>query len=65
MRKFITHNDTNKWLAGGTSLIGYITCSYEDIVKMFGKPTIGDGYKVDAEWNIKWNDGTIYSQCIY
>ena len=50
--KFITHNDTDKWFVGGTSLVGYITCN-------FGEPSKGDGYKVDAEWDIKWNDGTI------
>jgi len=57
--KFITHNDTDKWFVGGTSLVGYITCNYEHIVKVFGEPSEGDGYKVDAEWDIKWNDGTV------
>ena len=56
---FTTHNDTNKWFVGGTSLVGHITCNYEHIVKVFGEPIEGDGYKVDAEWDIKWNDGTI------
>ena len=58
---FTTHNDTNKWFVGGTSLVGHITCNYEHIVKVFGEPIEGDGYKVDAEWDIKWNDGTIYA----
>lgn len=38
-----------------TSLQGYITASYEDLVKVFGKPqcteTSGDG-KVDVEWEL-------------
>jgi hypothetical protein len=59
MRKFITHNDTDKWLSAGTHLIGHITCNYEDIVEVFGKPNESDGYKSDAGWDIKWNDGTV------
>ena len=57
--KFITHNDTDKWLARGTSLVGHITCNYDDIVKVFGQPNDSDGYKSDAGWDIKWEDGTI------
>ena len=59
MRTFITHNDTDRWLSEGTHLIGHITCNYEDIVKVFGKPNGSDGYKSDAGWDIEWNDGTI------
>ena len=57
--KFITHNDTDKWLSSGTHLIGHITCNYDDIVKVFGQPNDSDGYKSDAGWDIKWEDGTI------
>ena len=56
---FITHNDTNKWMASGTSLQGYIVVSYDTLVELFGEPTEGDGYKTDAEWTIKWEDGTV------
>ena len=56
---FITHNDTDKWLADGTSLSGYIVTKYDTLVELFGEPTEGDGYKTDAEWDIKWEDGTV------
>ena len=59
MRKFITHNDTDRWLASGTSLVGHITCTYDDIVKVFGEPNESDGYKSDAGWDIEWDDGTV------
>ena len=55
---FITHND-NVVNCGGTSLVGYITVSYEKLVNTFGEPNNSDGYKVDAEWDIKFADGTI------
>ena len=38
---------------GGGSLVGYITCSYADLVRTFGEPTESDGYKVSSEWTIK------------
>ena len=56
--EFKTHND-NVIDINGTHLIGYITCNYEDIVKVFGQPNDSDGYKSDAGWDIKWEDGTI------
>ena len=46
-------------------LQGYIQTSYADLVACFGEPNSeGDGYKVDAEWMIKFNNGvyaTIYN----
>lgn len=43
----------NSWLQGE------INCSYETLVKVFGQPNAeNDGYKTDAEWAIKFNDGT-------
>jgi hypothetical protein len=49
-------------------LIGYIDCSYADLVKVFGEPTAErDGYKVDVEWEFdnkisiyNWKDGKNY-----
>ena len=42
-----------------TSLQGYITCSYAELVKVFGEPTCtktsGD-YKVDIEWELQVED---------
>jgi len=46
----------------GTSLQGYITCSYDTLCEVFGEPTNGDGYKTQAEWNGKLGETvfTIY-----
>jgi len=43
----------------GTSLQGYITADYKVLKKVFGKPNDGDGYKVDAEWDVVFSDGSI------
>lgn len=55
---FITHNDADlefqcTWLQGET------TATYKELTSLFGKPHDGDGYKVDAEWRIKFEDGTL------
>ena len=56
---FRHHADTN-----GSSLQGYIRTTYNDIVKVLGKPYYADDdNKVTAEWAIKFIDGplaTIY-----
>jgi len=52
--RFTTDADVN-----GTSLQGYIRCKYSTLVKVFGEPSDGDGYKVDAEWAVQFEDGTI------
>ena len=48
--------------ANMTSLQGYITCSYDTLVEVFGEPSNGDGYKTQAEWTGKSGDTvfTIY-----
>lgn len=44
----------------GTSLQGYIKCDYATLVQVFGKETSdGDGYKVDAEWELEFSDGVV------
>lgn len=44
----------------GGHLIGYIDVTYARLVKEFGHPNSdGDGYKTDAEWNMRFSDGTI------
>lgn len=44
----------------GSSLQGYINTSYDVLRGCFGLPTCdGDGYKVDAEWIITFNDGVV------
>ena len=44
----------------GTSLRGYLDARYSELVELFGPPLVdGDGYKVDAEWNLVFNDETM------
>ena len=48
----------------GTCHQDYVSVSYQTIVAKYGPPTTSDGYKVDAEWIIQWEDGqvgTIYN----
>ena len=49
----------------GTHLVGYIKgVPYATLVKLFGKSGKGDGYKVDAEWDLTLKSGkvaTIYN----
>lgn len=56
---FTTHNDDIRMNGGGTGLQGYVTVPYKKLVKIFGEPLDGDGYKVDAEWIITFEDGTV------
>lgn len=63
LKKLGIINNT-KLSAVGTSLAGYIHTDYKKIVELLGKPhSNGDGYKVDAEWNIEMNGKvlTIYN----
>lgn len=54
---------TEDQMMWGTSLQGYVQCEYAVLKNLFGKPTDGDGYKVDAEWLLKTPFGyaTIYN----
>ena len=56
--KFVTHNQ-KEINVNNTHLQGYIKANYKDLKKIFGKPTDGDGYKVDAEWEIEFEDGVV------
>ena len=47
--------------ANGTSLQGYITCSYSLLVELFGSPMEGDGYKTQAEWIVKTDDDIVFT----
>jgi len=56
--KYATHNTTdipfeNTWLQG------YIETPFSVLKDFFGQPHDGDQYKVDAEWDIKFQDGTV------
>jgi hypothetical protein len=53
-----THNDKHI-NCNMTCLQGYIVASYDRLVELFGEPTEGDGYKVDAEWLVEFEDGTV------
>ncbi len=46
--RFIPSDD----YAGGW-LQGEFTASYSDLVKVFGEPSDGDGYKVSTSWTIQ------------
>ena len=60
MKKFKTHNDGIDWKVSiGTGLLDYLTIPYDIIVKTFGEPGESDGYKVDAEWEIEFEDGNV------
>lgn len=61
-----THNEDQSININGTHLQGYCQegTGYARLVELFGEPTTGDEYKVDAEWNIEFADGmvaTIYN----
>lgn len=60
--KFKTHNDDIPFIGG--CFQDYLDASYKELKKLFGKPTEGDGYKVDAEWEVLFDNGayaTIYN----
>lgn len=57
---FNTHN-TATIQTTGSGLLGHIDASYDELVDLFGKPSEGDGYKVDAHWAIEFEGGTIAS----
>jgi len=59
MPSFITHNQDDNICINGTHLQGYVDTSYQRIVSVFGEPCTGDGYKVDAEWEVRFNDGSV------
>jgi hypothetical protein len=45
--------------ANGTSLMGYFTATYNEVVAKFGEPLEGDGYKVSVEWIVVFEDDTV------
>jgi len=53
-----THNDTDVNI-DGTYLQGYVSASYDTLKTLFGQPTESDGYKIDCEWNVEFDDGTV------
>ena len=56
----IPKHQNNYKLVSGTHLQGYIECDYKTLIEGFGKPdTECDGYKIDREWILKFEDGTV------
>ena len=54
----------NKNFGFGTSLQGYIFASYDELVNVFGRPSVGPDKpsgdeKVTCEWNLEFEDGTV------
>jgi hypothetical protein len=45
--------------ANGTSLQGYITAYFHQLVEVFGQPDITRGDKTTAEWCLEFEDGTV------
>lgn len=44
----------------GSSLRGHLDVSYDTLVAVFGEPhSDGDAYKVQAEWELEFEDGTV------
>lgn len=55
--KAIISNDAD---SGGTYLLGEFSIGYAALVGAIGEPTSdGDGYKVDAEWGITFDNGVV------
>lgn len=57
--QYTTHNQDASLDVNGTSLQGHIDAKYSELVDLFGKPFCGDNYKTDAEWIVKFADGTL------
>lgn len=57
---YTVHTDDYS-IVNGTCLQGYLHCSYKQLTKAFGEPGLSDGYKTDAEWIVRFDDGTVAS----
>ena len=56
----LTAKEANWDAVNGTSLQGYVDVTYATLKKVFGKEhSDGDGYKVDAEWDLQFSDGVV------
>ena len=55
--------NNNNLSANGSGLVDYLNAGFEELVKIFGEPCDGDGYKTDAEWTLQTPFGvaTIYN----
>jgi hypothetical protein len=50
--KIISIENSEAVGVSGTSLVGKITTTYDDLVKNFGKPTFRGGDNITSEWNL-------------
>lgn len=57
--KFENISETASSEINGSCLQGHITIKYHELVEVFGEPGEGDEYKVQKEWAIQFEDGTI------
>ena len=57
---FETHNTTTI-NTDGSSLVGNVDVTYKELKSLFGAPIKRDDGKTDAQWQIKFSDGTIAS----
>lgn len=58
--KKIIKNYKDLIAANGTSLMGYFTATYNEVVAKFGEPIAGDpGDKVTVEWVVVFEDDTV------
>ena len=55
--KFAITTDWRK--TNGSSLVGLIEADYHTLVRAFGEPDREDQDKVQAEWRLEFEDGTI------
>ena len=56
--KFKCNTKAARIASSGTCLQGHIDIGYDQLVAVLGQPDKGDEYKVDAEWDILFADGT-------
>ena len=60
MQTYITHNDLKTLSPTGTGLVGDLqNVRFSHLVKEFGAPIMEDLDKSDAEWVIRFGDGTL------
>lgn len=56
--KYLTLNENANL---SCSLVGYITANFEELQTLFGNPSMGDGFKTDAEWVVTFEDRSYLS----
>lgn len=57
--KFETHNQNSDIQIVCSSYQGQMHASFDDLVAIFGQPLNGDCDKVQVEWHLKFEDGTV------